>query len=76
MTPTSDPSPAGHYPRLLGDIGGTNARFAWQGAAGAPLTDVAGYLCAEHASLQAAMRHTLGQLKRAAEAANRPAGQP
>ena len=59
MTPTSDPSPAGHYPRLLGDIGGTNARFAWQVAAGAPLTDVASYLCAEHASLQAVMRHYL-----------------
>ncbi|CAN7499619.1 glucokinase [Rhizobacter sp. LjRoot28] len=36
------------YPRLLGDIGGTNARFAWQAAAGAPLTDVATYPCAAY----------------------------
>ena len=35
-------------PRLLGDIGGTNARFAWQDAAGAPLTDVATYPCAAY----------------------------
>jgi glucokinase len=28
------------YPRLLGDIGGTHARWAWQSAAGAPLQDI------------------------------------
>jgi glucokinase len=28
------------YPRLLGDVGGTTVRWAWQDAAGAPLRDV------------------------------------
>lgn len=47
-------------PRLLADIGGTNARFASQASAQAPLTDVATYLCKEHESLQAAIRTYLG----------------
>ena len=38
------------FPRLLGDIGGTNARFAWQAERGAPLTDVATYPAAGHAT--------------------------
>lgn len=48
-------------PRLLGDIGGTNARFAWQPAPGSALADVATYPCAEHASLHDAIRHYLGE---------------
>ena len=28
------------YPRLLGDIGGTNARFGWQTLEDAPITHV------------------------------------
>jgi glucokinase len=40
------------YPRLLGDIGGTNARWAWQAAAGAPVQDVTVRACAESASLE------------------------
>lgn len=40
------------YPRLLGDIGGTNARWAWQAAPGAPLQDVVVRPCAENASLE------------------------
>jgi len=44
------------YPRLLGDVGGTNARFAWQPAPGAPLRDMATLLCKEHDSLYHAMR--------------------
>jgi glucokinase len=47
------------FPRLLGDIGGTNARFAWQSHAGAPLTDVRTYSCAAHETLEAALRHYL-----------------
>lgn len=43
----------------MGDIGGTNARFAWQHSAGAPLTDIATYPCAEYESLLHAMRHYL-----------------
>ncbi|MEJ5999351.1 glucokinase [Paucibacter soli] len=47
------------YPRLLGDIGGTNARLAWAHEAGAPLSDVASYRCAEHGSLAAAIQRYL-----------------
>ncbi len=39
------------YPRLLGDIGGTNARWAWQGAPGAPLQDVSVTACEASTSL-------------------------
>jgi len=39
------------YPRLLGDIGGTHARWAWQAHAGAPLQDQASLPCAANASL-------------------------
>ena len=48
-----------HFPRLLGDIGGTNARFAWQQTPEAPLTDIATYPCADHESLLRAMQHYL-----------------
>jgi len=47
------------FPRLLGDIGGTNARFAWQPEAGAPLADIATYPCADYESLLLAMQHYL-----------------
>jgi glucokinase len=40
------------YPRLLGDIGGTNARWAWQESAGAELEDVSVQPCDASASLQ------------------------
>jgi glucokinase len=39
------------YPRLLGDIGGTNARFGWQDSATAPITHVQVLPCAEYESL-------------------------
>jgi glucokinase len=41
--------------RVLGDVGGTNARFAWQAGDGAPLTDIATLATADHASLAAAL---------------------
>jgi glucokinase len=47
------------YPRLVGDIGGTNARFAWKSGPAEPLADVASYPCAGHPSLQHAMQHYL-----------------
>jgi glucokinase len=53
--------PADSHPRLLGDIGGTNARFAWLRAPGAPLEAVAQYRCADHATLQAAIAHYLAE---------------
>ena len=39
------------YPRWLGDIGGTNARFGWQAGADTPITDVHVLPCAEYAGL-------------------------
>jgi glucokinase len=39
------------FPRLLGDIGGTNARWAWHAAPGEALTDVTVWPCADHATL-------------------------
>ncbi len=50
--------------RLLADVGGTNARFAWQGDAGAPLTDVRVLACADFPTLQAAMQAYLDGLGR------------
>ncbi len=43
-------------PRLLADIGGTNARFAWQAAAGAPIEDQITLPCADYVSIEAAIR--------------------
>ncbi len=40
------------FPRLLGDIGGTNARWAWQASAGAELEDISVQACDASASLQ------------------------
>jgi glucokinase len=47
------------YPRLVGDIGGTNARFAWLAAPGDTPAQVATYPAADHATLADAMRHYL-----------------
>lgn len=47
------------FPRLLADIGGTNARWAYQVGPGAPLQHVASYECAAFASIGAAARHFL-----------------
>lgn len=54
------------YPnaRLLADVGGTNARFAWQAEAHAPLEDVLTLPSAEHESLEAAMRSYLARTSR------------
>jgi glucokinase len=46
-------------PRLLADIGGTNARFAWQPGPGAALVDELQWPCDAHASLQDALAHYL-----------------
>ena len=47
------------FPRLLGDIGGTNARFAWQDAPGDEPCDVAVFPGTEHDTLYAAMQQYL-----------------
>lgn len=54
--------------RLLADVGGTNARFAWQREPGAPITDVHVLRCAEHESLQAAIHAYLRLIGQAAPA--------
>ena len=56
----------GRPARLLADIGGTNARFAWQDADGAPLRDVATLASAAHATPADAVAHYLTGLGRAA----------
>ena len=43
-------------PRLLADIGGTNARFAWQMASGAAITDLRVLPCADHPTVADALR--------------------
>jgi len=53
-----------HFPRLLGDVGGTHARFAWQATAGAPLTDARVLNSAEFPTLQDAIRYYLAALGR------------
>ena len=45
--------------RLLGDIGGTNARFAWQSEPASAPMDVAIYACADHDTIEGAIRHYL-----------------
>jgi glucokinase len=49
LAPAATPQAA--YPRWLGDIGGTNARFGWQDSASGPIRHVQVLPCAEHASL-------------------------
>ena len=50
--------------RLLADIGGTNARFAWQAAPGGPIGDAATLPCADHETLADAIAAYLGRLGR------------
>lgn len=53
-------------PRLLADVGGTNARFAWQAETGAPITDVRPLPTADHATIADALRAYLAQTGRSA----------
>jgi glucokinase len=50
--------------RLLADVGGTNARFAWQAGPGAPVESVLTLPCAEHATLADAVLRYLRQTGR------------
>jgi len=47
--------------RLLGDVGGTNLRFALQAGSGAAIEAQRQYRCADFESLEAALRHYLAQ---------------
>ena len=50
--------------RLLADVGGTNARMAWQDGPGAPIEHIEVLPVADHASLQAAIHVYLNRLGR------------
>jgi glucokinase len=54
------------YPRLVGDVGGTNARFAWIAAPGAPITDIDTLPASGYPSLLDAMRAYLARHHEAA----------
>jgi glucokinase len=47
------------YPRLLADVGGTNARFAWSQQPNAPLSNIHQYSCHKYGSLQLAIAQYL-----------------
>ncbi|MGH8797226.1 MAG: glucokinase [Caldimonas sp.] len=57
------------YPRLLGDVGGTRARFGWVEARGAEITNFAAYLCADFDSLEAVIARYLADRQRPQPAA-------
>src|SRR4029453_11155549 len=54
------------YPRLIGDIGGTNARFALLTSAGQPPGAKASYPCAQFGSLLEAIEHYLSEQRQPA----------
>ncbi len=58
--------PSDTFPRLLGDVGGTHARFAWQARAGEAASEATTYLCAQHESLLEVIRHYLAEHTRTA----------
>ncbi len=57
------------YPRLLGDVGGTNARFGWQAQADGPIQDIHILPCADHATIEAAIRAYLQRVGKPTPAA-------
>lgn len=50
------------YPKLLGDVGGTNARLALQSAPGAPIEHIVNLSCKDFAGPQQAIEHYLAQV--------------
>ncbi len=57
------------FPRLLGDVGGTNARFAWQASQDAPLEHIQALPCAQFEGIAEAIEAYLHQSTRHAPAA-------
>jgi glucokinase len=49
------------YPALLGDVGGTNARFAWQAAPGCEMSQVLSLSGDDHENLESAIQAYLKQ---------------
>lgn len=62
MTITSASAP--DRPRLVADVGGTNARFGWQQQAGGEIVDVSTLPCADYASLSDAIVAYLAKVGR------------
>jgi len=65
MSTTNSSSNSGAA-RLLADVGGTNARFAWQPGRGAPIGDVQILPCADYASIADAIAAYLQRIGRSA----------
>jgi glucokinase len=64
MSPEGDPRSG--FPRLLGDVGGTNARWAWQASADQPLSCIDASSTDAHATIGESIaayrqRHNLGR---------------
>ena len=59
MSSAPEASAPGLWPRLVGDIGGTNARFALIAAPGAPISDARTLACASHPGPREAIEHYL-----------------
>lgn len=64
--PFFQPTAPATQARLLADVGGTNARFAWQAGPGRPLVDEQVLPCADHASLPLAIQAYLARTGHAA----------
>ncbi len=62
MTVFPEDSPL--LPRLLADVGGTNARFAWQAGAGMPIEDQITLPGAGYVTIEAAIRAYLDRIER------------
>lgn len=61
MIESANPQCDSVWPCLLADVGGTNARFAWQAERRGPLRDVRTLACAQHESLAAAVHAYLSE---------------
>jgi glucokinase len=68
MKNTSPKAPLTTGARLLADVGGTNARFAWSAGQGAPIEHIRVLPCASYPTLQSAMHAYLNSLGRTAPA--------
>ena len=57
----TEPMAGAPYPRLVGDIGGTHARFGWVDSPASGVRFITVYPCSAHAGLEAVVRHYLAE---------------
>ena len=57
----TEPTAGAPYPRLVGDIGGTHARFGWVDSPATGVRFVTVYPCSAHAGLEAVIAHYLAE---------------